>query len=74
MDKDTQDSLPDELEAIEISQRPTTPDDDESVSVSSSDSNVSNATPRITVRDVDDEDDIEDKYEPCYTKEQLRGN
>jgi len=69
MDKDTQDSLPDELEAIEISQRPTTPEDDESVS--SSDSNVSNATPRITVRDVDDEDNIKDDYEPCYTKEQL---
>ena len=67
MDKDSQDSLPDELEAIEISQRPTTPEDDESVS--SSDSNVSNTTPRITV--IDEEDDIEDKYEPCYTKEQI---
>ena len=70
MDSENKVILPDELESIEISQRPTTPEDDETVS--STNSNDSNSTPRRSVVELDDEDDdIEDKYEPCYTKEQI---
>lgn len=76
MDKDSQgsedDNFPDELEELEVSQRPgTPPDSDESVSSEES-SEVDNSNSIKIKRTADmEENNEEDNYDPCYTKDQL---
>ena len=75
MDKDSQgsedDNFPDELEQLEISQRPVSPPESDE---SSDDSSVADNPNTIKVKrsaDMEEDDDEDDKYEPCYTKDQL---
>lgn len=79
MDKDSEisqdsndDNLPDELEELEVSQRPGTPPDSDE-SVNSDESSVVDNTNTIKIKGSTDmeENDEEDNYEPCYTKDQL---
>ena len=74
MDKETQDSLPDELEDLQISSRSISPDPEISSneSVDSDDSDIK-IQPRSEANIVrTDEEEVEaDAYEPCYTEEQL---
>ena len=75
MDKETQDSLPDELEELQVSMSDKSPDD-ESVSTDSTDSSkVIESKPKsishVSRQEDDDNDDDTDNYDPCYTEEQL---
>jgi len=76
MDKDSQgsedDNFPDELEELEVSQRPGTPPDSDE-SVNSEDSSVVDDSNSIKIKRSTDmkEDNEGDNYDPCYTKDQL---
>ena len=77
MDKDSQNSedenFPDELEELEVSQRPEiVPDSDDSVN--SEDSSVVDDSNSIKIKrttDMEENNEEEDNYDPCYTKDQL---
>ncbi len=71
MDKDTPDSLPDELDELQMPSMMGNESVDSKESVDSNES-VDKSSQRSTLVILDDEEDgPEDKYEPCYTREEL---